>query len=225
MKKAMSLALLLLLLYGMIIQASASTIKLNSHSLTLFKGKSAQLSIDGIKNSKVTWKTSNNKIVSVTKNGKIKAKNPGTATITGKYNSITFKCKVTVQKVKKCNTLLYSGEFGELYLKEINSKGFLIQYKNTTDKDIWISSLYFVLDGKQLESFSSDNVDPETNYNINYNDVGIIAPSGWSREQTLYLTNPSTKYKDFSGFLKVMEYEYSSGKDIGSIRFLNVNIQ
>ena len=46
----------------------------------------------------VTFKSSNKKVVSVDKNGKLKAKKAGMATITVKTaNGKTAKCKVTVQ--------------------------------------------------------------------------------------------------------------------------------
>ena len=47
---------------------------------------------------KITWKSSNSKVASVNKSGKITAKKPGTCTITAKRNGVKLKCKVTVKK-------------------------------------------------------------------------------------------------------------------------------
>lgn len=57
--------------------------KINKTNLTLKIGKSYQLKIKGTKN-KVKWSSSNKKIVSVTKKGKIKAKKLGKAKIYAK---------------------------------------------------------------------------------------------------------------------------------------------
>lgn len=50
-----------------------------------------------ISKNKVTYKSSNSKIVAVNSKGKIKGKKKGTATITVKSGKITKKCKVTVK--------------------------------------------------------------------------------------------------------------------------------
>lgn len=47
---------------------------------------------------KISWKSSNTKVATVNKSGKITAKKTGTCTITAKRNGITLKCKVTVRK-------------------------------------------------------------------------------------------------------------------------------
>lgn len=69
---------------------------LNKKSVTLIKGKTAQLKITG-KVGKATFKSSNKKIATVTSGGKIKAKKKGKCTITVKTNGITLKCKVKVK--------------------------------------------------------------------------------------------------------------------------------
>ena len=47
---------------------------------------------------KITWKSSNSKIVTVNKTGKLFAKSAGNATITAQVNGIRFVCKVKIQK-------------------------------------------------------------------------------------------------------------------------------
>lgn len=75
--------------------------KINKTNLTLKIGKSYQLKIKGTKN-KVKWSSSNKKIVSVTKKGKIKAKKLGKAKIYAKIKKRKLVCSVVV--VKKRNT-------------------------------------------------------------------------------------------------------------------------
>ena len=70
---------------------------LNKKSVILKKGKTAKLNVKGSVG-KVTYKSSNKKIVTVSSKGVVKAKKAGKATITVKANGITYKCKVTVKK-------------------------------------------------------------------------------------------------------------------------------
>ena len=70
---------------------------LNKKSVILKKGKTAKLNVKGSVG-KVTYKSSNKKIVTVSSKGVVKAKKAGKVTITVKANGITYKCKVTVKK-------------------------------------------------------------------------------------------------------------------------------
>ena len=71
--------------------------KLNAKSKTLKKGKTFKIKITG-KVGKAKFSTSNKKIASVSKGGKVKAKKKGKATITVKTNGIKLKCKIKVKK-------------------------------------------------------------------------------------------------------------------------------
>lgn len=50
------------------------------------------------KSSKVTWKSSNSSIASVSKTGIVTGKKEGTVTITAKANGVSATCKVVVRK-------------------------------------------------------------------------------------------------------------------------------
>ncbi len=92
-------------------EAEVDGVKLNKDSLTIKKGKSSKLkatvSPSNAGNTKVTWKSSNKKVATVTSGGKVKAKKAGTCiiTVTTKDGGYTAKCYVTVYnkevKVKK----------------------------------------------------------------------------------------------------------------------------
>lgn len=87
------------------IATAKSKIKLNAKNITLQTGKTKQLSLLGISkkdSQKIAWKSSKKSVVSVNKNGKIKAKKKGTAVISAKYKGKKYRCKVTA--VKKNNT-------------------------------------------------------------------------------------------------------------------------
>lgn len=80
-----------------------SKVKLNITKATLSVGGSINLKLLNNKK-KVTWKSSNKKVASVTKKGKVKAKKKGKASIVAKVGKKKYTCKVTVGKVSKKST-------------------------------------------------------------------------------------------------------------------------
>lgn len=77
-----------------------SKVKLNITKATLSIGGSINLKLLNNKK-KVTWKSSNKKVASVTKKGKVKAKKKGKASIVARVGKKKYTCKVTVGKVSK----------------------------------------------------------------------------------------------------------------------------
>ena len=84
-----------------------TSVKLNRTSVSLVKGKNVTLKAtvnpSNASNKKVTWTSSNKKVATVS-NGKVTAKNYGTAVITAKTsNGKKATCKVTVKNPKTVN--------------------------------------------------------------------------------------------------------------------------
>lgn len=77
--------------------SNAASAKISKKKLTVSKGTCYKLKVKGI-SGKVTWKSSNKRVATVNKNGKVTAKKTGTAKITAKIRSKKFVCKVTVKK-------------------------------------------------------------------------------------------------------------------------------
>lgn len=73
------------------------TMKLVKSSAKLKKGKKVTIKVKAAPVSKVTFKSSNKKVATVSSKGVVKAKKKGTVTITVKCNGITKKFKVTVK--------------------------------------------------------------------------------------------------------------------------------
>ncbi|WP_394917211.1 family 78 glycoside hydrolase catalytic domain [uncultured Robinsoniella sp.] len=128
------------------IQVTAvSSVKLNYSSLTI-KGKGtkqlkAEVLPGNAANKKVSWRSSNNSVISVDANGKVTAKKAGKATVTvrsadgGKEAS----CKITVTTVKakkislnKKSKTIYKGKTYQLKSS--------LKPSNATDKVTWTSS-------------------------------------------------------------------------------------
>lgn len=88
------------------ISEAKSKIKLNRKKITLLVGKKKKLKLKNYKNpKKITWKSKNKKIATVTKKGWVKAKRAGKTTILCKYKykgkKRIPKCKVTVKEKTK----------------------------------------------------------------------------------------------------------------------------
>ena len=101
------IAMALTLAMPMTAEAKAKP-KLNKTKLTLTitKKKTKPTYKLKVKNAsgKVKWKTSNKRVATVSKSGKVTAKNKGTAVISAKAGKRTLRCKVTVKDTRKNNT-------------------------------------------------------------------------------------------------------------------------
>lgn len=87
----------------------AATVKLNKTNIVLLKGKTCQLKLYNTSR-KVTWSSSNRSIATVSKSGKVTAKNKGKATITAKAGTKKYTCKVIV------GTKQYSRDYIKRYV-------------------------------------------------------------------------------------------------------------
>ena len=105
----------------------------------MIKGQSKVLKITGLKKGqKIIWKSSNPKIVTVNKSGKLLAKTKGSATITGTVSKKRYTCKVTVQapKLNKTSVTLKAGQTYQLKLIGTNQK---ITWKSSNPKIVTVN--------------------------------------------------------------------------------------
>lgn len=93
---------LTLVIYGkeFTINLKVVSLKLSATSLLLSPKQTKQLKVKGI-SGKVTWKSSNKKMVSVNSKGKVKAKKLGNVIITAKIEDCKLGCVVSVTTAKK----------------------------------------------------------------------------------------------------------------------------
>lgn len=106
----------------------ATKIQLDSEKFTIYKGETKQLKATiepkNVTNKTVTWSSSNTKVATVDKNGKIKAIAAGTATITAKTdNEKKDTCKVKV-KIKNDNSAQKWLQTCEKVAKNLEKKNF-----------------------------------------------------------------------------------------------------
>lgn len=110
-------------------KAYAATPKLSAKKKTIAAGKSVTLKVKNAGKSKIVWKSSNKKIATVSKKGKVTAKKAGTAVISAKVGKKTLKCKITVKiALNKTSIELYKG------------KSITLKVKGTSSKTKWKSS-------------------------------------------------------------------------------------
>ena len=99
---------------------AASGIYINDTNLTLEVDHYKTLRIKGT-SKKASWYTSNNHVASVTSNGKVFAKAPGTATITAYVSGQRIRCKVNVVYMKE-NVVLTKNQSTNMKVYGANSK-------------------------------------------------------------------------------------------------------
>lgn len=81
---------------------AASMPKLNKTSITIEEGDYKKLKLSGVSEEaedKAVWKSSNSKVASVNKKGRVTGKNAGEAVIAVAVSGKTLKCKVTVESL------------------------------------------------------------------------------------------------------------------------------
>lgn len=80
------------------IPAQAASMKISHKTLNLTVGETKTLKVTTSLKGKISWKSSDRKIATVTSKGKVTAKKTGTAKITAKLKGKSVSCKVTVKK-------------------------------------------------------------------------------------------------------------------------------
>ena len=78
------------------VDVRAASVKLNKTNVNLVKGQTLQLKLQGT-TKKARWYVSNTSVAVVSKNGKITAKNKGTAVVTAQIGTKKNTCRVTVK--------------------------------------------------------------------------------------------------------------------------------
>lgn len=101
--------------------AQAASVKLSQTKLTLTVGKSKTLKMQNT-TKKVTWSSSNKKVATVTKEGKVMAVSAGTATISAKISKKTYTCKVTVKPDYKFSVNVIDSLHAEFMISGLDLK-------------------------------------------------------------------------------------------------------
>lgn len=133
MKKIKTLSILLMALAlcfsFLSISTYAAQVRLNYSEVSVFVGKSKTLKVKGT-SKKATWKSSNKKVATVSKTGKVTGKKAGTAVITATVDGNSYKCSVTV-KNPQLNATSMTMAIGDTFkLKVTGAKAKSFRFSN-----------------------------------------------------------------------------------------------
>lgn len=91
----MIMAIAFVLLFGMVTNVQAATVKLNKTSKQMVIDSTYRLKVSGT-SKKVHWSSTNERVADVDDRGVVYANEKGTATIKAKVGTKTLRCKITV---------------------------------------------------------------------------------------------------------------------------------
>lgn len=146
-RKYLSMVLLMFLLAAAMPQQAEAAVKLNKTAVSINVKKTVTLKVSGTIG-KVTWKSSNNKIATVSSLGVVKGISKGSATITATVSKSTLRCKVTVKqpvtglKLNKTSAVLKKGSSFTLKaaVSPANATNKSVVWKTSNNKVATVSS-------------------------------------------------------------------------------------
>lgn len=214
------MALFVIMATGLInttdVYAKTAPMKISSEELVMLKGTHKKLKIINLPQTpvKIKWSTSNKFAATVTKKGKIKALNYGTAKITAKCGKKKFLCKVTIPDTSRTvtlNTTKVTLAENEQYQLVAQSTG-VVQYHSGNDAIVVVSSEGLVtavnpgivtITAKSATGFARCVV------TVNSNDAEIETPE-WITDKRITAIRRLTKNNNFV----YDNITWAKGKDI-----------
>lgn len=137
----------------------SATVKLNAKSKTIDVGSTFSLKISGT-TKKVVWTSSDKKIVTVSKSGKIKGIKGGSANITAKVDNKKYVCKIKVRPViNKKTAWVEAGQKVTLKIKGTNKK---VKWSSSNTKIATVNSKGEVITKKKGSVTIKGKVDGKT---------------------------------------------------------------
>lgn len=126
--------------------------KLSADNMTLEVNEKGELTLEGVDDaSKITWKSTNNSIATVT-NGKIESKKVGTTQITATFGGEIYICEVTVKPAPDEESII------KIKSWKNTGKGEIL----LTEKNYWIPTEKPANIDKNLITYSSENTEIAT---------------------------------------------------------------
>lgn len=154
--------------------SAAQKVKLNKKKVTIYVGKTTTLKLKNNKK-KIKWSTSNKKVATVSKKGKVKGKKAGKATITAKVGEKKYKCKVTVKKPKnqkksqtaRDKVINACIKYGELSM-ESNSKCYSLYTQTYYNDKPWMEYYTYIFYYPQSDRLVLCKLSVNTSKNIDW---------------------------------------------------------
>lgn len=130
-------------------EAGVETFNITNQERTITAGQSFQIKLNGIKASKVKWKSNNTSVATVSKKGIVKGVKKGKTVIKGTYNGLVFNVTVIVNPAYKKQTVYNDKNVRVSYLKTENQKVYF-SIENKTDDVIGASLESIEYDGNYV---------------------------------------------------------------------------
>lgn len=130
--------------------------KISKSRLTLEAGKTASLKVTGT-TLKVSWKSSNKKIATVTSKGKVTAVKAGTCTITATVGGKKLKCTLTVKAEEKFKTFKETDADQNISKKVYETNGkIIVLLKSSYPIPVFATAHYtfYDADGKEVKTLT-----------------------------------------------------------------------
>ena len=185
--------------------AGSSVLNLTTQSKSIAGGKSITLKVNGIKSSKIKWKSSKPSVATVSKKGVVKGLKKGKATITGKYRGVKFTVKITVTSNSGANSDKPKIDSSGLYLGTCKNVDFY--YMKSSEKYMYVKVINKNSINLQID-FEYINIDDET-----FNHPGIVetVPANSFRTIELYCnkTVPNPQ-KEISAYIELWKENYDT---------------
>ncbi|BCK01589.1 Ig-like domain-containing protein [Anaerocolumna chitinilytica] len=144
MKRFLSILLIMALcILAFPINAYASGI--NKQTLFLNSSETYTLKITGV-SGKVTWKSSDESIATISKKGVVTPVSVGFTNITGTVKGVKYECDVTVTSAKKDYTFYEDDKVKAIY-KGISNENICFEFINKTNNFYFLETTDFNVDG------------------------------------------------------------------------------
>lgn len=131
-----------------VISAQAKTLKLSDKKLELMPDEFYELKVENAGSKKVTWKSSDKKVISVTAKGKVHAVgNAGeSCTITATIGKKTLKCQASIMDIREYGTYLIWNSNWTYTGYDINGKKVTGVVPGYMEVFKWKGSYYYVIE-------------------------------------------------------------------------------
>ena len=224
-----------LIIFGITVNVNAASIKLNRSSLSISLGYTYQLkaAVSGT-NKKVTWKSGNSNVATISKNGVITPKHAGRVKITANIENVKASCIVNVYRPG----LLLSDFYSTGKIDEITyGSPYRDQYTFLLSGSIYSRVVYDIQAAEQYSTSVYDVVRTSRNIKLNALKSDVLRAYGKTpslafnkNTDKMYLIDKYSFGSDYYNGTKVLNacksilvYTYPKNKNM-SIRFYLIQI-
>lgn len=197
---------------------AAQKVKISKSKITIKEGDKTYLylTVDGLQlidnGNSVKWSSSNKKIVTVNKLGRIQGISEGTATISAKYNKKTYKCKVNVKQKFDADEAK-----SKITFTPIGTDNTFYKVTSIYDMPAYVTANYKIVDKDGVTISKSSTGVLATSWGDSY--IKIPSSNGDQTVQLSYSYSDRSsvskdKYDNLLNSIQIIKFEDITGNDI-----------